>query len=157
MNLLDARTCSLLDCVAGTVFVAAAFTAASAGGGVMVWLPLGLGLALPALTLVADDRAGPGHPLSGAARHDIALVAATLLALSPWLLAFADVTWRPHLIAGQVGIGIAILTRRMAELREAPPGWVAALNRPAPTAPPPRPAPRRYGSGAPCDRPPGSR
>lgn len=153
MDILDARACSLLDCMAGAVFAATGLAAAATGDGPMVWLPLGLGLLAPFLTFAADDRAGPARLLPGPTRHDLALALGTLLALSPWFFAFADVLWRPHLFAGQVGIGVAILTRRMADLREARPALAMTLSRPAPPPPPPRRGPRPYGSGAPCAPP----
>lgn len=153
MDILDARACSLLDCMAGAVFAATGPAAATTGGGPMVWLPLGLGLLTPVLAFAADDRAGSARLLSDPARHDLALALGTLLALSPWLFAFADVLWRPHLFAGQVGIGVAILIRRMADLREARPDWAISLSRPAPPPPPSQRGPRLYGSGAPCAPP----
>ncbi len=129
MDILAPRACSALHAMAAAVFFGAALAAAGTGGGAMVAVPLALGFVLLALIVDARDPSVPAD-----LRHRIELAASSLLALSPWLFGFAEESWRPHLHAGQVGIGVTILVRQMSEYRAAAPAWTAALARrpPAP-------------------------
>jgi hypothetical protein len=131
MDILVTRACSALHAMAAAVFFGAALAAAGTGSGAMVALPLALGFVL--LTLIVDARDPAIHP---DLRHRIELAASGLLAISPWLFGFAEDVWRPHLHAGQLGIGVTILVRQLCEHRAAAPDWAAALAR-RPAAPGP--------------------
>jgi hypothetical protein len=117
MNRPDTRACSLLHYAAAALFLLTPLLAWPVEGGAEVWLPVLLGVSLIAVTFLAEDRIGPMRLVRGSVRHSLELGCSALLAVSPWLFAFSDLTWRPHLLIGQVGIGVSILTQRITEAR----------------------------------------
>jgi hypothetical protein len=115
MKTLERRACSLLHYATAVLFAFTPVLSGTAAGGPQTWVPLGLGALMAGVTFVARDRIGPARSVCGSTRQNVELAGSTLLVLSPWLFGFAEVTWRPHLLVGQVGIGVSILTRKLEE------------------------------------------
>jgi hypothetical protein len=107
----ERRAYSALHYAVGILFLLTPALSGAGWGGPQVMIPLCLGALMTGITFSARDRIGPARIIDGSTRHDAELTCSALLCLSPWLFGFSDLTWRPYLIVGQVGIGVSILTR----------------------------------------------
>ncbi|NJL95482.1 MAG: hypothetical protein HC915_18030 [Anaerolineae bacterium] len=79
-------------------------------GGAAVWIPRVLGVAILGMALITNYRLGVLRILPMPAHLMVDYVAGPFLAVSPFLLGFADEdanVWAPHLLAG---VGIFIVT-----------------------------------------------
>ena len=110
------RVCSLLHYGSVVLFLLTPVLSGGATDGPQTWIPVGLGVLMAGVTFAAKDRIGPARLVDGSTRQNVEMAGSTLLVLSPWLFGFADLTWRPHLLVGQVGIGVSMLTQKVEEL-----------------------------------------
>jgi hypothetical protein len=115
MKTLERRARSLLHYATAMLFVLTPVLSGTPTAGPQTWVPLSLGVLMAGVTFAAKDRVGSARIVRGSTRQNVELAGSTLLVLSPWLFGFADLSWRPHLLVGQVGIGVSILTQKMEE------------------------------------------
>ncbi|MEH6773349.1 MAG: SPW repeat protein [Cereibacter changlensis] len=110
MKIIDDGAHGLIDCAFGVLLILAPHLLGFANGGPAHMIPVLLGNAAIALTLLTVHRyAAIGLvPLAAHLRADLCGGAA--LAASPWLFGFADVAWWPHLLLGIATVTVALVT-----------------------------------------------
>jgi hypothetical protein len=143
----ERRACSALHYAAALLFLLTPVLSGTATHGPQTWVPLGLGALMAGVTFAARERIGSARLVGGSTRQNFELAGSTLLVLSPWLFGFADLTWRPHLLVGQVGIGVSILTGKLEEFP-----MRRCLTSPWPSGSCPQGAPKAQGTPSSHDR-----
>lgn len=111
MRFLSTRAHGILDYIIGAVLIAAPFLFGFATGGAEMWVPILLGAVILVQALMTDYELGvyPAMPMSTHLTIDIIL--GLVLAVSPWLFAFSDQVWIPHLAVGILMIGTGLVTK----------------------------------------------
>jgi len=111
MRFIPTRVHGLLDYLVAAVLIALPWAGGFAGRGAETWLPVVLGGGVIGYSLLTDYEWGlrrvipvPNHLL-------LDLGGGILLAASPWLFAFADRVWVPHLLIGLFETAAALTTR----------------------------------------------
>jgi SPW repeat-containing protein len=113
MQVIPTRVHGMLDYLVGALLVAAPWLFGFAQGGAETWVPVVLGAAAILYSLFTDYELGAIRRIPMPVHLMLDLASGVLLAISPWLLGFADRVWEPHLIVGLIEIGTAMLTRRV--------------------------------------------
>lgn len=123
MRPIRTKTHGYLDYIMGVVLIAAPWIFGFARDGAETWVPVILGVAAIAYSLVTSYELGAYPMISMRTHLALDLVSGILLAVSPWLFGFAEYVWVPHLVFGMAEIGASLLTKRT-------PGYVHRFNRP---------------------------
>ena len=110
MKVIDDGTHGILDCALGVILILLPHLLGFADGGPAHMIPVLLGNAVIALSLLTvQPFAAIGLiPLALHLRGDV--YGGLVLAASPWLFGFADMIWWPHLLLGAVAAVIALMT-----------------------------------------------
>ena len=112
MRFIPTRIHGVLDYLMGALLIASPWVFGfEDGGGAKTWLPVALGVATAAYSVLTDYELGVARILPMPAHLLLDLGGGALLAASPWLFGFADDVKWPHLILGLVEIGAALLTQ----------------------------------------------
>lgn len=121
MRVLTTRAHGALDYAVAAVLVVLPFVGGFADGPAG-WVPIGVGAALAASGLATDYELGVLKRLQPVVHLWIDAFLGALLAVSPWLFAFDERVWLPHLLAGLVLVGAAVFTDTIPgyERRRAP-------------------------------------
>lgn len=111
MRFLSTQAHGILDYIIGAVLIAAPFLFGFATGGAEMWVPILLGAVILVQALMTDYEMGvyPALPMSTHLTVDI--VVGLALAVSPWLFAFSEQVWIPHLAVGLLVIGAGLVTK----------------------------------------------
>lgn len=109
----------MLDYGMGLILIASPWLLGFARGGAETWLPVILGLGVILYSLFTDYELGVVRKIRMSAHLTLDGLGGTLLAISPWLFAFADHLWVPHLVLGVAEIGAALFTRKVPSYRDA--------------------------------------
>lgn len=119
MRFIPTRIHGMLDYGMGLILIASPWLFGFARGGAETWLPVILGLGVILYSLFTDYELGVVRKLSMSAHLTLDGLGGALLAISPWLFAFADHVWVPHLVLGVAEIGAALFTRNVPSYRDA--------------------------------------
>lgn len=111
MRFIPTHAHGALDYLTAVALVAGPWLLGFARGGAETWVPVGLGLGVVAYSLVTDYEWGVAPLISMPAHLWLDGANGALLALSPWLFGFLEVTYLPHLAVGLFEIGAACLSR----------------------------------------------
>lgn len=112
MRILSTRTHGYLDYIVGLLLILAPFLFDFATGGPEMWLPVILGAAAIVYSFFTDYELGGVRNIPMPTHLTLDLISGLLLAVSPWLLGFAEVVWVPHLLVGLFEILASLMTRR---------------------------------------------
>lgn len=112
MNIISTRAHGVLDYIVGVALILAPRIFGFADGGAAQRVPEILGIATIVYSLLTRYELGLIKVLPFRAHLTIDLVSGIFLALSPWLLGFADQVLAPHLIVGLLEIGAVLMTRK---------------------------------------------
>lgn len=116
MHILSRRTHGVLDYLVGLLLIFAPSLFGFNDGTAAQKLPMALGVAALVYSLVTNYELGLFKLLPFKAHLALDVVNGALLALSPWLFAFADRVWLPHVILGLVELAAVLMTRTAASL-----------------------------------------
>lgn len=119
MQFIPTRVHGILDYVVGIALIAAPWLFGFAEGGAETWVPVILGAGTIIYSLMTDYELGVAKVISMPTHLMIDGIAGAFLAVSPWLLGYADIVWVPHVLVGLIEIGAAIFTSRTPEGRTA--------------------------------------
>lgn len=112
MNLINRQFHGVLDYVVGLALIFAprifGLDTTTAEGQV----PVALGIAAIVYSLLTRYELGLIRVLPFRTHLTLDMVSGLLLALSPWLFAFSDGRWVPHVIVGILEIAVAMMTRK---------------------------------------------
>lgn len=111
MRFLSTRTHGVLDYVYAVLLIAAPWLLGFADGGGETWVPVGVGVAVLLYSPLTDYELGAVRRIQMPVHLWMDAVGALLLAISPWLFAFDEVVWAPHLALGLVELLVAFLSQ----------------------------------------------
>ena len=114
MRFIPMRIHGILDYSVGLLLAAAPWLFGFAQGGAETWLPVVLGIGAIAYSLFTDYEFGAIRKISMPTHLMLDGISGALLAVSPWVFAFADRVWVPHLIFGLFEVTVAVTTRTTA-------------------------------------------
>lgn len=112
MNIISTRIHGILDYGSAVLIAASPWLFGFSGYEAPTWPLVAAGMLILGLSLFTDYEWGlvKTIPMTTHLRMDMAL--GVLLAISPWLLEFADRTFLPHVIFGALEIGAGLLTQK---------------------------------------------
>ncbi|HWV36499.1 MAG TPA: SPW repeat protein [Thermomicrobiales bacterium] len=111
MRFIPTRIHGLLDYGMAIVLIISPWLFRFSDGGPKMWVPIALGIAAIAYSLLTSYELGVVHLIPMPVHLGIDVVSGIVLALSPWIFGFADDVWLPHLILGLVEIGAGLTTQ----------------------------------------------
>jgi hypothetical protein len=117
MRFIPTRVHAPLDYIVGVALIAAPWIFQFSEHTAATIVPIVLGIGLIGYSLFTNYELGVWKVAPMAVHNVIDVVAGTLLALSPWLLGFADESanvWAPHLIVGLAAIFLGLTTKQAA-------------------------------------------
>lgn len=119
MRFLPTKVHGLLDYIVGIALIAAPWLFQFQDvGGMAVYLPMILGVGLILYSVFTNYEWGLIKVLSMPYHLVIDFIAASLLALSPWLFGFMDEApnaWLPHVVVGVVVILVVLVSKTQPE------------------------------------------
>ncbi len=104
MRFLSTQIHGTFDYIAGAVLIVAPFIFGFATGGAAMWVPIILGAIVIGYSLMTDYESGISDSIEMRTHLGMDVIAAAILAVSPWLFGFSEVAWLPHLVLGLSGI-----------------------------------------------------
>lgn len=104
MRFLSTQIHGTFDYIAGAVLIVAPFILGFATGGAAMWVPIILGAIVIGYSLMTDYESGINDSIDMRTHLGMDVIAAAILAASPWLFGFSEVAWLPHLVLGLSGI-----------------------------------------------------
>jgi hypothetical protein len=110
MRVFSTRTHGVIDYAFAALLIAAPWLLGFARGGAETWVPLILGAAVLGYSALTDYELGVVRRLQMPVHLWLDALVALLLALSPWLFAFDERVWLPHLAFGVAGAVVAFLS-----------------------------------------------
>jgi hypothetical protein len=110
MRFVSTRTHGVLDYLVGLLLIVLPWALGFARGGAETWAPVALGGAVIAYSLLTDYELGVLRRIQMPVHLLLDAIGAIALAVSPWLLAFDQHVWAPHLAAGLLILVVAALS-----------------------------------------------
>jgi hypothetical protein len=95
----------------GIVLIASPWIFGFADGTAAQWVPIILGIAALVYSLITDYELSAAKIISMKTHLTLDIASGIFLAVSPWLLGFADRVSTPHVVLGILEIGAAMMTR----------------------------------------------
>lgn len=111
MRMIGTKTHGYLDYIMGLLLLGAPWIFGFAAGGAETWVPVALGAGVILYSLMTDYEMGAARTISMRTHLMLDLMGGALLAVSPWLLGFADTVWMPHLVFGIAEMGASLMTK----------------------------------------------
>lgn len=111
MRFIPTRIHGMLDYVVGSLMIASPWLFGFSDHEAATWTVVGVGLLALVQSLMTDYETGVVRKIPMATHLMMDMVAGAFLAVSPWVLGFAETVWVPHLVLGLIEIGTAMMTR----------------------------------------------
>jgi hypothetical protein len=124
MHIISRRIHGILDYVVALILILSPRLFGLEVGTAAARIPVILGWAAVAYSLLTRYELGLFKVLSFRAHLAVDLLHGVFLATSPWIFGFADRGWGPHLFLGLFEIAAVLMTRTTAEATA--PGTIAA-------------------------------
>ncbi len=118
--MIPTRMHGVLDYGMAAVLIVAPWLFGFADNGAAMAIPIVVGLTVVAYSLFTNYELGLVRRLSMPTHLVLDGIGGLLLLVSPWLFAFADTVWVPHVIFGLLEIGAAALTQRTPSPQQQP-------------------------------------
>lgn len=119
--IIPTKVHGILDYIIGLALIAAPWLFGFADNGPGTWTPVILGGGVILYSLITDYELGVVPIIKMPAHLVIDAMGGAFLAVSPWLLGYADHVWVPHVIVGVMEILVALITVRTPRLVAPPP------------------------------------
>ena len=97
---ITTRVHGYLDYIVGALLIAAPWLLGFTRGGAETWVMVGAGAAALLYSLFTDYELGLVRRLQMPLHLWLDGASGVLLAVSPWLFAFDEIVWIPHVVAG---------------------------------------------------------
>jgi hypothetical protein len=110
MRVFSTRIHGVLDYLLGALLIAAPWALGFARGGAETWVPVGVGGAIVLYSLLTDYELGLVRRIQMPMHLLLDALGGIALAVSPWLLAFDQHVWIPHLAAGLLILLVTLLS-----------------------------------------------
>lgn len=127
MKPISSRVHGIIDYVVGLLLILAPFVLGFADDGPAMWVPIILGAGTIAYSLFTEYEYGMVRaiPLRGHLALDA--LGGIFLAVSPWLLNYADFVWVPHVLVGAIEVLVVAMTRTVPLHTTIEPGTRASV------------------------------
>jgi hypothetical protein len=103
----------ILDYILSIILLSSPWLFGFSRNGAETWIPLIIGGSAVGYSLFTNDELGVMKLLPMGTHLTIDFLSGLFLVLSPWLFAFADVVYWPHVILGILEAGLALITQRI--------------------------------------------
>lgn len=113
MRVIPTRIHAMLDYLGGIVLIALPWLFGFADGDTKQWVPIVFGVWLILYSLMTNYELGLVKTIPMPTHLMIGLASGALLAVSPWVLGFADEIWWPHVLGGGLEIVVSLMTERV--------------------------------------------
>lgn len=110
MRFFSTRVHGVLDYLMGALLVALPWLGGFATGGAEQWVPVGVGAGVLLYSLFTDYEPGVVRRLSMPVHLWLDALGGLFLAASPWIFAFDEQVWVPHVALGLAEVLAATLT-----------------------------------------------
>lgn len=117
--MISTRTHGILDYIIGLALIAAPWLFGFAESGAATATPVTIGAAIILFSLFTNYELGVVRVIPMKVHLGLDLVLGIFLAISPWLLAYAEIIWWPHLIVGLVVLLSATMTEKISPTERA--------------------------------------
>lgn len=107
---LSTRAHGFLDYATGILLIAAPWMLGFARGGAETWVPVAVGASVLAYSLLTDYELGVVRRIQVPVHLWLDGLGGLFLAASPWIFAFDEHVWIPHVAAGVFEMLVAFLT-----------------------------------------------
>lgn len=107
---LPTRIHGMLDYLLAAALIALPWVLGFAEGGAETWVPVLVGLAIAAYSLVTEYELSAAKRMPMTAHLLLDALAGLLLAVSPWLFGFDERVWMPHVALGLIAAAAAAVT-----------------------------------------------
>lgn len=114
MRFIPSKVHGVIDYVAGLLFIASPWLFGFANGGAAQWVPVVVGLAALATSLLTDYELGVYKVVSMPIHLALDVAEGLVLLASPWVFGFAHYVYLPHVIFGILALGAGLMTRKVA-------------------------------------------
>jgi hypothetical protein len=111
MKVISSRTHGVLDYLVGALLLVAPYLLGFATGGPKQWVPMAIGAATIAMSLITDYELSIARVIPLPVHLGADVLCGILLAASPWLFGFANEVYIPHVVVGIIEIVVPLLTR----------------------------------------------
>jgi hypothetical protein len=111
MREISTRAHGVLDYLLGAVLIAAPWLLGFASDGPQTWVPVAVGALGLAYSLFTDYELGVIRRIQMPVHLWLDALGGLALAISPWLFAFDERVWLPHLVLGAMEIAVAFFTQ----------------------------------------------
>jgi hypothetical protein len=109
--MITTRAHGVMDYLLGAALIAAPWIFNFAAGGAETWVPVLVGAAIIAYSIITNYELGLVGLISMRNHLRIDIVAGIFLAASPWIFGFSGLVWAPHLIVGLLLVGSGTMTQ----------------------------------------------
>lgn len=110
MPAFPTRVHAYLDLAIAAALLSSPWWGGFAGSNPETWLPVLLGLALVAYTLLTDHELGRAKVLDMTTHLWVDALAGIVVASSPWVFSFDRRVWAPHLVLGLLLVALAVVS-----------------------------------------------
>lgn len=115
MRFITTRVNGYLDYIVGGFLIVSPWILAFARGDAAMWVPMIIGLAVISYSLFTDYELGVWHIMPMNVHLWLDGIGGGMLAVSPWILSFADYVWGPHVVFGIFAIIVALSTETVPD------------------------------------------
>lgn len=110
MGFLSTRIHGVLDYLMGALLIALPWLGGFATGGAEQWVPVGVGASVLLYSLFTDYELGAVRRIGMPVHLWLDALGGIFLAASPWVFAFDQQVWVPHLALGLAEVASAVVT-----------------------------------------------
>jgi hypothetical protein len=110
MKIISRRAHGVMDYLVGILLIAAPWVLNFADRGPETWVPVILGVGTMLYSFMTNYELGMVHVIPFRTHLAIDVLAGIFLAASPWIFAFSDMVYMPHLVFGILEVGVVALT-----------------------------------------------
>lgn len=110
MRVFSTRTHGMLDYLMAALLIASPWIFGFARGGAETWVPVVIGVSALGYSVMTDYELGLIRRIQMPVHLWLDAVAGLALAVSPWVLAFDEHVWIPHLALGATEVVVAFVT-----------------------------------------------
>ena len=110
MRIFSTRVHGMLDYLMGALLTGSPWLLGFARGGAETWVPVAAGAAMLAYSALTDYEPGLLRRIQMPVHLWLDAIAGILLAVSPWVLAFDEHVWVPHVAFGVAEVLVAFVT-----------------------------------------------
>lgn len=111
MKIIGTRVHGYLDYIVAILLIASPWIFGFADERAAAYVPIGLGIITIVYSLFTKYELGVSPRLNMSTHLTLDVISGFMLALSPWLLSFAETVWIPHVVVGIFEIIVAWATK----------------------------------------------